>query len=123
MTDRPLVSVVDDDESVREALPELIRQLGFAAAAFGSARAFLASGLAPHTDCLLLDITMPEMSGPELQQELRRLGHEIPTVFITARAEQAVCSELLARGAIACLLKPFSEAALIEAITAALRAR
>jgi FixJ family two-component response regulator len=120
---RSLVSVVDDDESVRESLPDLLRQFGFAAEAFSSAEAFLASRLVGETSCLLLDITMPGMSGPDLQQELRRRRQEVPIVFITARGDETVRRHLLARGAVECLFKPFSEAALLDALNAALRMR
>jgi FixJ family two-component response regulator len=123
MFERSLVSVVDDDESVRESLPDLLRQVGFAAEAFPSAEAFLASDVVSETSCLLLDIAMPGMSGPELQQELIRRRQEIPIVFITAHGDSTVRPRLLARGAAECLLKPFSEAALMDAIAAALRRR
>ena len=118
-----LVSVVDDDESVRESLPDLLRQVGFAAQAFSSAEAFLASDVVNETSCLLLDIAMPGMSGPELQQELLRRRQEIPIVFITANGDQAVRPRLLAQGAVACLFKPFSEAALLDALNDALGMR
>src|SRR5512145_968157 len=121
MTKRSLVSVVDDDESVRESLPDLLRELGFAAEAFSSAEAFLASDVVNETSCLLLDIAMPGMSGPELQQELLRRRQEIPIVFITANGDKTVRPRLLAQGAVECLFKPFSEAALLEALNAALR--
>ncbi|HET9384214.1 MAG TPA: response regulator [Gemmatimonadales bacterium] len=121
MGKRSLVSVVDDDESVRESLPDLLRQFGFAAQAFSSAEAFLASDVVNETSCLLLDIAMPGMSGPELQQELLRRRQEIPIVFITANGDKTVRPRLLAQGAVECLFKPFSEAALLEALNAALR--
>ena len=123
MSKRSLVSVVDDDESVRESLPDLLRQFGFAAEAFASAEAFLASEVVSETRCLILDFAMPGMSGPELQQELRRRRHEIPIVFITGNGERTVRSRLLAQGAVECLSKPFSEAALLDALNAALRMR
>jgi FixJ family two-component response regulator len=123
MGTRSLVSVVDDDESVRESLPDLLRELGFAAQAFSSAEAFLASDVVNETSCLLLDIAMPGMSGPELQQELLRRRQEIPIVFITANGDKTVRPRLLAQGAVECLLKPFSEAALRDALNAALRMR
>lgn len=123
MDKRSLVSVVDDDESVRESVPDLLRQFGFAAEAFPSAEAFLASDVVSETNCLLLDVAMPGMSGPELQQELTRRRHEIPIVFITAHGDSTVRPRLLARGAVECLLKPFSEATLLDAIRAALRPR
>ena len=123
MGKRSLVSVVDDDESVRESLPDLLRQFGFAAEAFSSAEAFLASDVVSETSCLLLDIAMPGMSGPELQQELIRRQQEIPIVFITANGDNTVRPRLLAQGAVECLFKPFSEAALLDALNAALRMR
>ena len=119
----PLVSVVDDDESVRESLPDFLRQFGFAAEAFQSAEAFLASNVVSKTSCLLLDIAMPGMSGPELQQELIRRRQEIPIVFITAHGDSTVRPHLLAAGAVECLSKPFSEAGLLDALNAALRMR
>jgi FixJ family two-component response regulator len=122
MTDRPsLVSVVDDDESVRESLPDLLRQLGFAAEAFASAEAFLSSEVLAETSCLLLDIVMPGMSGPDLQQELTRRQRKIPIVFITGHGDVSLGPLLLGRGAVACLVKPFSETALFDAVKAALR--
>lgn len=117
----PLVSVVDDDESIRESLPDLLRLLGFAAAGFQSAEEFLASDLLDETSCLLLDVAMPGMSGPELQQELAARNDQIPVVFITAHGDRDTRARLLAQGAVECLAKPFSEAALMNALTAALR--
>lgn len=118
---RSLVSVVDDDESVRESLPDLLRLSGFAAQAFSSAEAFLASDIVSETSCLLLDIAMPGMSGPDLQQELTRRRRKIPIVFITGLADVSIRQRLLAHGADECLVKPFSEAALLDAVRAALR--
>jgi len=123
MGKRSLVSVVDDDESVRESLPDLLRQFGFAAQAFSSAEAFLASEVVSETSCLILDVAMPGMSGPDLQEELIRRQQGIPIVFITANGDKAVRPRLLAQGAVECLLKPFSEAALLDALDAALRMR
>jgi FixJ family two-component response regulator len=123
MDNLPLVSVVDDDESVRESLPDFLRQFGFAAEAFPSAEAFLASDVVGTTSCLLLDIAMPGMSGPELQEELIRRRQEIPIVFITAHGDSTVRPRLLARGAVECLSKPFSEVALLDALSAALPKR
>ena len=118
-----LVSVVDDDESVRESLPDLLRQLGFDAQAFPSADAFLASEFVGQTSCLILDIAMPGMSGPDLQRELRSRRHDVPIVFITANGDRTLRPRLLEQGAAECLFKPFSEAALIEALKIALRTR
>ena len=119
----PLVSVVDDDESVRDSLPDFLRQFGYAAEAFSSAEAFLGSDVLSTTNCLLLDIAMPGMSGPELQEELIRRRQEIPIVLITANGDSTVRPRLLARGAVECLSKPFSEVALLDALNAALRMR
>jgi FixJ family two-component response regulator len=118
-----LVSVVDDDESMRESLPDLLRQFGFASQAFSSAEAFLASEAVSETGCLILDIAMPGMSGPDLQQELIRRRRAIPIVFITAQGDERVRPRLLGDGAVECLFKPFSEAALLDALNAALRMR
>ena len=123
MGKRALVSVVDDDESVRESLPDLLRECGFAVEAFASAEAFLVSECIGQTQCLLLDIAMPGMSGLELQRELTRRRHAIPIVFITAHGDETDRPRLLAQGAVACLFKPFSETALLEALQAALRGR
>jgi len=120
MGKRALVSVVDDDESVRESLPDLLREFGFAAEAFSSAEAFLASDVVRETSCLLLDVAMPGMSGPELQQELIRRRRDIPIVFITAGGDESVRPRLLAEGAVECLFKPLSETALLDALNAAL---
>jgi FixJ family two-component response regulator len=120
---RSLVSVVDDDESVRESLPDLINEFGFAARAFSSPEEFLASGWVPQTKCLILDIAMPGMSGPDLQQELKRRRHEIPIIFITASTDQSVRPRLLERGAVECLFKPFSDTALLDAIHSALHSK
>jgi FixJ family two-component response regulator len=117
-----LVSVVDDDESVRESLPDLLRQFGYTAEAFSSAEDFLASDLVGRTKCLILDMAMPGMSGTDLQRELLLRQQEIPIVFITAYGDERVRARLLTQGAVECLFKPFSEAALIEALSTALRA-
>jgi FixJ family two-component response regulator len=113
---------VDDDESVRESLPALLLEFGFAARAFASAEEFLASDCLDQTRCLILDVAMPGMSGPDLQRELTRRGQEIPIVFITAHADPSVRPRLLEWGAVECLFKPFSETALLDALRAALRA-
>ena len=121
MGKRSLVSVVDDDESVRESLPDLLREFGFAAEAFSSAEAFLASDFVSETSCLILDVAMPDMSGPDLRDELIRRQQKIPIVFITANGDETVRPRLRARGAVECLFKPFSDTALLEALNAALR--
>ena len=116
-----LVAIVDDDESVRESLPDLLREFGFAVQAFASAEEFLASGWVGQTRCLILDIAMPGMSGLDLQRELTHRQREIPIVFITARADETVRPRVLAQGAVECLFKPFSDTALLGALNAALR--
>jgi FixJ family two-component response regulator len=116
-----LVSVVDDDESVRESLPDLLREFGFAAQAFSSAEEFLASDYLDQTRCLILDVAMPGMSGPDLQRELKLRRHEIPIVFITAQTDETARSRMLEQGAVECLFKPFSDTALLGALNAALR--
>ena len=118
---RSLVSVVDDDESVRESLPDLLMEFGFAARAFASAEEFLASDCVAHTNCLILDIAMPGMGGPALQRELSRRQWAIPIVFITANRDESIRPRVLEAGAVDCLFKPFSEAAMLEALDAALR--
>ena len=118
--ERPtLVAVVDDDESVRESLPDLLRVLGFAVRAFASAEEFLDCDCVADTRCLILDIAMPGMSGPELQRELMRRGHAIPTIFITARSRQSIPPDLFQQEVVACLFKPFSDQDLREALDAA----
>jgi FixJ family two-component response regulator len=114
-----LVCLVDDDVSVRESLPELLRQLGFASEVFATPADFLKSGCVEGAGCLLLDIDLPGMSGPELRRELQRQGHDIPTIFITAHANCAARVDIHDQ-AVECLLKPFSEAALLQSLKRAL---
>jgi FixJ family two-component response regulator len=116
-----LVCVVDDDESVRESLPDLLREFGFVVEAFSSAKEFLTSKSISQTKCLILDVAMPEMSGPELQQELKLRHQEIPIVFITAHRDATVRALVLEQGAVECLFKPFSETELLGAIQLALK--
>jgi FixJ family two-component response regulator len=122
MVIRSLVSVVDDDESVRESLPDLLREFGFAVQTFASAEEFLASDWLGQTRCLILDVAMPGMTGLDLQRELTLRRQNIPIVFITAEGDETIRPRVLERGAVECLFKPFSETALLEALKAALRA-
>jgi len=117
-----LVAVIDDDQSVREALPDLLREFGYEVQAFASGEEFLASGDLSRTKCLVLDVAMPGMSGPDLLRELRRRRLPMPVVFITAHGDDTMRPQLIDQGAADCLFKPFSEAALLEAISSAVRA-
>lgn len=121
MTKRSLVTVVDDDESVRESLPDLLNEFGFATRAFSSAEEFLASDYVGQTKCLILDVAMSGMSGLDLQRELKLRHQEIPIVFITAHRDENLRPRVLEQGAIDCLYKPFSDMALLDALNAALR--
>jgi FixJ family two-component response regulator len=116
----PLISLVDDDESIRESLPDLIRVFGYSVNAFASAEEFLTSESLDRTDCLILDIAMPGMSGPDLQQELKRLRRDIPIVFITAHVDETDRPRLIEAGAVDCLFKPFTEDEILGAVSAAL---
>ena len=117
---RHFLSVVDDDESVRESLPDLLGEFGFATRAFSSAEEFLSSGCIGETSCLILDIAMPGMTGPELHQELKRLGQEVPTIFITGQRDETIRIRLLKQGAVGFLLKPLNDEALVATIKTAL---
>jgi FixJ family two-component response regulator len=119
----PSVSVVDDDESVRESLPDLLREFGFAPHAFSSAEEFLASGSVGETRCLILDFAMPGMTGLELQHELKIRGHKIPIIFITAQKDEAIRARAFEQGAADFLLKPFSDTALFAALNTVLGMR
>jgi FixJ family two-component response regulator len=116
-----LVSVVDDDESVRESLPDLLKEFGFSVRTFSSALEFLASDCLRQTKCLVLDVAMPGMTGPDLQQELIRRRQQIPIIYITASRDKTIRTRLLAKGAVDCLFKPFSDSALLEALQSAFR--
>jgi FixJ family two-component response regulator len=118
---RPLLTVIDDDQSVRESLPELLRESGYEVETFASAEEFLASGDPGRAKCLIVDVAMPGMSGPELQRELKRRGQSTPVIFITAKADATMRPRLLEQGAVDCLFKPFTERALLGAIGSALR--
>ncbi|MGB8475810.1 MAG: response regulator [Candidatus Acidiferrum sp.] len=117
---RPLVAVVDDDESVRESLPDLLEEFGFSSKVFSSAEEFLASDTVSQMNCLVLDVAMPGMTGFDLQQDLKVRGHKIPVIFITAERDETVRKRALERGAVELLFKPFSDTALLRALNAAL---
>jgi FixJ family two-component response regulator len=122
MVTRPLITVVDDDESVRESLPDLLKEFGFEAQAFSSAEEFLASESVAETRCLVLDVAMPGMAGPDLQQELKLREQSIPIVFITGHRDDTVRPRLIAAGAVDCLFKPFEPTDLLQALNIALQA-
>jgi FixJ family two-component response regulator len=117
--ERALVAVVDDDESVRESLPDLLNELGFATRAFSSAEEFLASGSLDQTKCLILDVAMPGMTGLDLQRQLNGRERKIPIIFITAQKDRAVRDRAFEQGAASFLFKPFSDTALLEALNKA----
>jgi FixJ family two-component response regulator len=120
MDSLPLISVVDDDDSVRESLQGLIRSVGFAVQVFASAEEFLQSDHLSQTHCLILDVRMPGMNGLELQRELADTHCEIPVIFITAHGNENARTQALKNGAVDYLCKPFSEDALLNAIRATL---
>ena len=122
MATHPLISVVDDDESVRESLPDLLKEFGFEAQAFSSAEEFLASESIAETRCLVLDVAMPGMTGPDLQRELKNRDQSIPIVFITGQRDEAIRPRLIAQGAVDCLFKPFEPNDLLQALNTALGA-
>jgi FixJ family two-component response regulator len=119
-TERQLLSVVDDDEMLRESLPDLLREFGFAARAFSSGQEFLSSDYVDETRCLILDVAMPGMSGLDLQEELKRRGQAIPIIFITGQKDEDIRKRALRQGAVKFLYKPFSDDALLDAVNAAL---
>jgi len=121
--ERSLVSVVDDDESVRESLPDLLREFGFASRAFSSAEAFLSSDCIDKTKCLILDVCMPGTTGLDLHRELMLRGQQIPTIFMTAKRDEAIRARAFEQGAVKFLYKPFSDTALLEALNAAIEAK
>ena len=118
--ERSLLSVVDDDEMLRESLPDLLRELGFTARAFSSGQEFLSSDYVGETNCLILDVAMPGMSGLDLQKELKRRGQAIPIIFISGQKDEDIRKQALKQGAASFLHKPFSDSALLDAVNAAL---
>jgi FixJ family two-component response regulator len=119
-TERLLLSVVDDDEMLRESLPDLLREFGFAARAFSSGQEFLLSDYLDETRCLILDVAMPGMSGLDLQRELKRRGQAIPIIFITGQKDEETRKQAFRQGAVRFLYKPFSDSDLLDAVNAAL---
>jgi FixJ family two-component response regulator len=119
----PLIAIVDDDDSFRRATTSFVRSLGYMAAAFASAEAFLQSDRVGDTDCLITDVQMPGMDGIELQSRLIAQGHRLPVIFITAFPEMKARGQALAAGAAGFLDKPFSDQSLITCLNEALATR
>ena len=114
------IAVVDDDESVREALTGLLRSAGFGAEGYASAEEFLRSGRLDDTECLILDVRMPGIGGIELQRHLALAGHDTPIIFITAHGDEHTRAQALGANVVEFLTKPFDDDALLEAIGRAL---
>lgn len=121
MSQAPVISIVDDDESVREATKGLVRSLGYTAVTFGSAEEFLSSERIPETSCIIADVQMPGVSGVEMQDRLIAEGHRLPVIFITAFPEDRIRERALEAGAIGYLSKPFNEEHLIGCLDKALK--
>lgn len=119
----PVISIIDDDESIRNGTLRLVRSLGFIGYAFASAQAFLRSEQLTKTSCLISDIHMPEMSGIQLQHALHAGGHDMPIIFITAFPDEMIRAQVLTRGAVCFLDKPFEGEALLRCINTALKHR
>ena len=120
MSSRPLVAIVDDDESLRDATSNLLQAAGFSTATFADAESFLKSGGRPHAACLVTDLRMPGMNGLELHEHLAASGAPIPTVLITAYASDATRFRARAAGIVCCLAKPFAPDELLECVRGAL---
>ncbi len=113
------ISIIDDDESMRESLESLLKSMGFRVALFTGAEEFLGAQGADRTDCLILDVRLGGMSGPELQRELSTAKPTLPIIFITGHGTEALRQKVMADGAVDCLFKPFSEEKLLTAVGAA----
>ena len=117
----PVISIVDDDPSVREAIKSLVRSLGYHAATFCSGEDFLQSGQIKVTACLITDVQMPGLSGVELQDRIIADGYRVPVIFVTAFRDERTRLRMFQAGAIGCLNKPFCEDHLIEQLNVALK--
>ena len=121
LSHQPLISIIDDDRSVREATNGLVRSLGYATAVCASAEEYLQSDHVPGTSCVITDLHMPGLSGTDLQSRLIAEGREIPVIIVTAYSDETTRAQALDAGAIAFLSKPFSEECLIECLDKALK--
>ncbi len=119
-TTTKLIAIVDDDDSMRNALDGLLKAVGYPARAFASAEEFLKSGQQHQTSCLIADIRMPGMSGLELQAQLNAERCRIPIIFITAHGDAKMRIQALRAGAVEFLAKPFNDEALLESVRGAL---
>ena len=116
----PLMSIIDDDRSMREAINWVLQSNGWRTETFASAGAFLETVTVPRPDCIVLDVRMPGMSGLELQRKLMEVAGSPPIIFVSAHLTERLEKQLLSAGAIACLRKPFTEDTLLEAVRRAL---
>jgi FixJ family two-component response regulator len=121
LTTIPVISIIDDDASIRAGLNNLVRSLGYIVSAFASAEAFLQSAQLHNTWCVIADVRMPAMSGVQLQSDLRRQGYRVPFIFITAVPDEDVRRQALNDGAICFLTKPFNEDILIDCLDSAVQ--
>jgi FixJ family two-component response regulator len=120
LTVAPVISIIDDDASIRAGLNNLVRSLGYIVSTFASAAAFLQSAQLHKTCCVIADVRMPGMSGVELQSHLRGQGYKVPFIFITAVPDDTTRRQALDNGAMCFLTKPFDEETLIECLNTAL---
>jgi FixJ family two-component response regulator len=118
-----LIAVVDDDLSVRESLESLLKSVGFLVDTYSSAEDFMSSPRITATSCLILDVRLDGMSGPELQRNLLAANHSVPIIFVTAYETESLRARVIADGAIDCLTKPFNDETLLAAVESAIRLR
>jgi FixJ family two-component response regulator len=123
MSKAQLISIVDDDASVRDAIGNLVDSLGYSSATFTSAKHFFEAGMIAETICLITDLQMPELTGLELQEALRAKGYRTPVIMITAFPNEKQRARALENGAVGFLTKPFDERLLIECLTTAIKLR
>jgi FixJ family two-component response regulator len=123
MSKAQLISIVDDDASVRDGIGNLVDSLGYNSATFTSAKHFLEAGMIAETTCLITDLQMPELNGLELQEALRAKGYRTPVIMITASPNDKQRARALENGAVGFLTKPFDERSLIECLTTAIKLR
>lgn len=123
MSHKPIVCIVDDDESVRSAVGTLLRSVGFDSRNFASGADFLRDGIAQPISCLILDLRMKPMSGLDLQRKLNEMGSKVPVIFISAHGDDDARRRALTAGSLAFFSKPFDERALLECVRQAVGAQ